>query len=83
VAAQAPKLAPQAPEFTVLHVYSTRSRHADRAASLDRVAIVRVGGTHVLQVEVPNELFSDETLRAAVRAELEEAGKWVGRSIPL
>lgn len=67
----------------VLSMQRLPSADPQRLGKYDRLFVVEVAAGNTLVVRVPDEGFDEAKLQAAIRAELQERGKWVGRELEL
>jgi len=72
-----PASAPQ--EVTVLDLHDLPAVDPARLGKTDRLVIYQADATHRYAVRLPLETFTDEALRAAIRADLAQRAKWTGR----
>lgn len=59
------------------------SADPQRLGKYDRLFAVEVAPGNSLIVRVPDEGFDESKLAAAIKVELQERGKWVGRELTL
>lgn len=75
---------PDAPDsFMVLDMQDLPSTDPKRLGKLDRIIVWETEPGVRGVVRLPVEEFTEDTLRAAVRATVEERGKWLRRKLPL
>ena len=72
---------PDAPtKFTVIDVRDLPAADPARMGKWDKIVVYEIDPEHRYSVAVPKETFSDDTLRAAVKADMEGRTKWVGKT---
>ncbi len=70
-------------KFKVIDVRDLPSADPVRMGKWDKIVIYEIDPEHRYSVSIPAETFSDDTLRAAVKADMEARTKWVGKSFQL
>jgi hypothetical protein len=76
-----PANAPQ--EITILDVHDLPSPDPARLGKTDRLVIYSTDAAHRYAVRLPAETFSEDALRAAIRADLAQRAKWTGRKFTM
>ena len=69
--------------FTVVDVRRMPSPNPQRMGKYDQMVVYELGPGQRFVLSLPAEGFTEETLRAAVKADLAERGKWLNREIKL
>lgn len=72
-----------ADKVKVISMQRLPSADPQRLGKYDRLVVVEVAAGNSIVVRVPDEGFDEEKLKTAVKAELQERGKWVGRELTL
>lgn len=67
----------------VVEVKKLPSVDPQRLGQYDRIFVVEVTPGDNLFVRVPDKDFTEEKLRAAIKAELQERSAWAGKEISL
>jgi len=67
----------------VISMQRLPSADPQRLGKHDRLFVVEVAPGNNLVVRVPDEGFDEAKLAAAIKAELQERGKWVGRELEI
>lgn len=70
-------------EATILDVRDLPATAPDRLGKTDRLVLYQVGGAQRYAVRVPAETFSDDALRAAIKADIAHRGQLIGRKLTL
>lgn len=70
-----------ADKVKIMSMQRLPSADPQRLGKYDRLFVVQVAAGNSLVVRVPDEGFDQAALQAAIKAELQERGKWVGREI--
>lgn len=68
---------------TIVAVSDLFSPDARRIGKLDRLVQYEVSPGQRFTVRVPAETFTDDTVRAAIKADLAERNLWQGKSLSL
>lgn len=71
------------PKFTVIGMTRIMALAADRRGKWDRVVAYVMPDGHGSSVFVPDEDFTEDTLRAAIAADMQDRVKWLGQSFPV
>lgn len=67
-------------KFTVIDVRDLPSADPARMGKWDKIVVYEVDPEHRYSVAAPAETFSEETLRTAVKADMQGRAKWVGKT---
>jgi len=70
-------------EFKVIDVQQLPSPDPRRMGKWDKVIVYELDPLRRYSVLVPAETFSEETLRAAVKADLETRAQWLNKKFQL
>lgn len=70
-------------EFKVLDVRSLPSPDPQRMGKWDKIVVYELSPEHRYSVIMPAETFSDDTLRTAVKADMQERAQWLGKTYQL
>ena len=73
----------EAPTVKVVSVTDLRSINPQRIGRVDKVVAYKTPDGQTYAVAVPAETFSEDTVRAAIRADLKERAAWTGKSLNL
>ena len=68
-------------KFTVIDVRDLPSADTARMGKWDKIVVYEIDPEHRYSVSVPAETFTEDTLRAAVKADMEDRTKWVGKTL--
>ena len=67
----------------ILDVREVPSTDPERFGKMDVLITYQVDPMHVYIIRLPKEEFNEERVREAIRADLEEKAKWLGRELEL
>ncbi len=70
-------------EITLLDKTEVPSADPARIGRKDIIVTYQTDPYHTYYVVIPEEIFSEEALRAAIAKDLEERQAWVGRKIEI
>lgn len=70
-------------KFTVNGMSRIMSVDPTRRGKWDRIVAYSMDDGHGSAVFVPDEAFSEEAMRKAIKADMEDRSKWLGKSFPL
>lgn len=73
-------MADETTEFKVIDVRDLPSADPARMGKWDKIIVYEIDPEHRYSVAVPAETFSEDTLRAAVKADMQGRTKWVGKT---
>jgi len=65
----------------ILDVRVVPSVEPGRIGKIDVLITYQVDPTHIYMVRLPKEEFTDEKVREAIKKDLEEKRKWVGKEL--
>lgn len=74
---------PAKPTVRIIDVRDIPSREPDRVGKLDRVVTYSVGPERIHATKLPVEDFTEEKLKARIRAEIAERGDWLWRELEI
>ena len=66
-------------EIKVIDVRDLPSADVARMGKWDKIVVYEIDAEHRYSVAVPAESFSEDTLRAAVKADMETRTKWLNK----
>lgn len=70
-------------KFTIAGMTRVMSVNPERRGQWDRIIAYTTTDGHGSAVFVPDEAFSEDVVRAAIKADMEDRAKWLGKSFPL
>jgi len=65
----------------ILDVRDVPSVEPGRIGKIDVLITYQVDPTHIYMVRLPKEEFTDEKVKEAIKKDLEEKRKWVGKEL--
>jgi len=74
---------PEQHSFQIVDVRKLPSPDPQRLGKEDAIVVYALDPTHHYTVRIPAEELSEETIRQAVRRDIEERSKWLGKTISL
>ncbi len=70
-------------QFTILDMQDLPSPDPKRRGKMDRIVVYEIAPDNRAVLRMPKEEFTEDTLRAGVRAQQEERGQWLSKSFRL
>lgn len=66
-------------EITIVDIRDVPATEPGRIGKLDVLVTYQIDPAHVYMIRIPKEEFSEEALREAIRKDIEEKRKWIGK----
>jgi len=70
-------------EVTIIDVRDIPSTEPGRIGKIDVLVTYQIDPAHIYMIRIPKEEFTEERLTEAIRKDVAEKRKWIGRKIPL
>jgi len=70
-------------EVTIIDVRDIPSTEPGRIGKIDVLVTYQIDPAHIYMIRIPKEEFTEERLTEAIRKDVAEKRKWIGRKIPI
>jgi len=70
-------------EVEIVDIRKVPSVEPDRLGKFDYLVTYRIDPTHVYVIRIPEEKFNEEALKEAIKKDIEERTRWIGKKIAL
>jgi len=68
-------------EVTIVDIRDVPATEPGRIGKLDTLVTYQIDPAHVYMIRIPKEEFTEELMKQAIRKDIEEKRKWLGKKL--